>query len=381
MAPPMMAAVQRTPLSLAFLADPNSVHTLRWIGFFAGRGHRVDLLVGTDDEVRRALPDGVRLHRYPRFGRRRIPFLSSLQGRRALRRVLADLRPQVLHAHYLSRHGWQARLSGFHPYVVSPWGSDLFVTPRRSLRARLWARWTLRDADLVTVLSTQMEAAVVAAGARPGRVRRIQFGVDTQQFAPGPIDPELHRSLDLDGPIVFSPRALRPVYRHDTILEAVARLPVPVGLVMSGRNADPAYRRRIEAQAQSLELEGRLRILDEIPDEQMPALYRGAAAVVSVPESDGLPATILEAMACGTPVVVSDLPGLRELLDPVAPELIVPVGDAARLGEALESLLAREPDERSTLAASLRDRAVEVGDREVNMLRMEALYVELADAR
>ena len=155
----------------------------------------------------------------------------------------------------------------------------------------------------------------------------------------------------------------------------------PVEPTSGGRNADPEYRRRIEAQARSLGLERRLRILDEIPDEEMPALYRAATAVVSVPESDGLPATILEAMACGTPVVVSDLPGLRELLDPVAPDLIVPVGDAARLAAALESLLARGPAERSTLAASLRDRAVEVGDREVNMLRMEALYAELAAGR
>jgi glycosyltransferase involved in cell wall biosynthesis len=226
-----------------------------------------------------------------------------------------------------------------------------------------------------------MEGAVIAAGARPGRVRRVQFGVDTQQFAPGPIDPGLHRWLDLEGPFVFSARALRPLYRHDTVVEAVARLPGEVGLVMSGRGADPAYRRRIEAQARSLGLEDRLRILDEIADEEMPSLYRAAAAVVSVPESDGLPATILEAMACGTPVVVSDLPGLRELLDPVAPDLIVPVGDPTRLAEALESLLARGPAERSTLAASLRDRAVEVGDREVNMLRMEALYAELAAGR
>ena len=373
--------MQPSPLRLAFLADPNSVHTRRWIGFFAARGHRVDLLVGIDDAVSATLPEGVQLHRYRRFGRRRLPLLSSLQGRRALRALLAELRPDVLHAHYLSRYGWQARLSGFHPYVVTPWGSDLFIAPRRSLRAWIWARWTLRGADLVTVVSGQMERAVLAAGTQRDRVRSIQFGVDTDHFAPGPPDGPAAAATDPGGRLVFSPRAMRPLYRHDTVVQALAMLPDDVRLVMSGRAADPIYRRQVEAQASSLGLADRIRIIDEIDDAQLIVLYRLAAAVVSVPESDGLPSTVLEAMACGAPVVVSDLPGLRELIGPVAPELIVPLGDATRLAAAIDRVLALTPSERMALAGALRARTVEIADHRVNMLRMERLYADLAAER
>lgn len=372
--------MQPSPLRLAFLADPNSVHTHRWIGFFASRGHRVDLLVGTEDAVSATLPEGVRLHRYRRFGPRRLPFLSSLQGRRALRALLAELRPDVLHAHYLSRYGWQARLSGFHPYVVTPWGSDLFVTPRRSLRARIWARWTLRGADLVTVVSAQMERAVLAAGARRDRVQRILFGVDIERFTPAPVEAGA-AGFEPGERIVFSPRAMRPLYRHDTIIQALAMLPHDVRLVMSGRGADPAYRRQIEGQASNLGLTERISIIDEIDDDRLIELYRLAAAVASVPESDGLPSTVLEAMACGTPVVVSDLPGPRELIEPVAPDLIVPLGGPTLLAAALNRALGLKPAERATLAAALRTRILEVGDQRVNMLRMEALYAELAANR
>lgn len=363
--------MESTPLRLAYLADPNSVHTRRWIGFFADRGHEVHLLVGIDDEVRPGLHDRVVLHRYRRFGRRRVSFLSSLQGRASLRELLARLRPDVLHAHYLSRYGWQARLSGFHPYVVTPWGSDLFVTPRRSLRARLWARWTLHGADLVTVVSSQMEAAAVALGARPGRIRRIQFGVDTARFLPGP-------AAKADGRFLFSPRSLRPLYRHETVLEAWAALPADVRLVMSGRHADPAYRSSLEARATDLGLSNRLSILDEIDDEAMLALYRSCAAVVSVPESDGLPVTVLEAMACGSPVVVSDLPAVRELLAPVSAHLIVPVGDSQRLSTAVGAVLRMNGQERSALANALRTRVVSEADQAANMSEMEELYRQLA---
>ena len=173
---PYHAPVSR-PLRLAYLADPNSVHTRRWLGFFAERGHDVHLLVGERDEVR-DLPDGITLHRYRRFGPRRLPLVSSLQGRGRLRVALRSIDPDVLHAHYLTRHGWQARLSGFHPYVASPWGSDLFVTPRESLRARIWAWLTLVGADLVTVVSDHMhdEVARYGVAARPDRARPLRRG-------------------------------------------------------------------------------------------------------------------------------------------------------------------------------------------------------------
>jgi len=377
----MMAAVQPTPLRLAYLADPNSVHTARWIGFFAQRGHQVDLLIGTDDEVRGTLPDGVRLHRYPRFGRRRLPFLSSLQGRRAIRRVLADLRPQVLHAHYLSRYGWQARLSGFHPYVVTPWGSDLFVTPRRSLRARLWARWTLRGADLVTVVSEQMRTAVLSAGARADRVTNVQFGVDTNRFSPGPAAGATPGVPGLEGRVLFSPRSLRPLYRHEVIVQALATLPSDLRLVMGARNEDARYRHDLEAQARSLGVGDQILILDAIDDEQMLGLYRSASVVVSVPDSDGLPVSVLEAMSCGTLIVASDLPGVRELMEPVAPHLLVPAGDAASLATAVLAALELGADERRAVGASLRDRVLAVADQRVNMLRMESLYRTLAARR
>lgn len=373
-----MAAVESIPLRLAYLADPNSVHTRRWIGFFATRGHEVHLLVGTDDEVRPGLHDRVQVHRYRRFGRRRLPFISSLQGRRSLRGLLAKLGPDVLHAHFVSRYGWQARLSGFHPYVVTPWGSDLFVTPVRSMRARLWARWTLRGADLVTVVSTQMEEAAVAAGARRPRIRRIQFGVDTERFKPGPVNDSSSRRLGSDGRFVFSPRSLRPLYRHETVLEAMAALPSDVRVVMSGRNADPAYRTKLEASAAGLGLTGRITIVDEIDDDDMLAFYRSCAAVVSVPESDGLPVTVLEAMACGSPVVASDLPAVRELLEPVASDLIVPVGDAHELSTALRTVLEMNAGERLAMGMALRTRVVSEADQATNMVRMEGLYRQLA---
>lgn len=365
-------------LTLAYLADPNSVHTRRWLEFFAGRGHAVHLLTGADEIVRPGLPDTVTVHRYARFGRRRVPLLSSLQGRRALRSLLRRIRPDVLHGHYLTRHGWQARLSGFHPYVVSPWGSDLFVTPLESLRARIWARLTLRGANLVTVVSEQMREAVLAHGVRSDRIEMVQFGVDTEHFRPADPDPARLSHLGLENRrIVFSPRALRPIYRQEVVVDAVAGAGADATLVLTARNADPATLALVHDRIVATGIENRVRLLDDIDDEDMLVLFQQAEVIISVPESDAIPISVLEAMACGRPVIASDLPGPRELLALADPGLLVPVGDVAATADALERLLNRSVAERAALGASLRSRVVNEADRQTNMERMENLYQQL----
>ena len=368
------------PLTLAYLADPNSVHTRRWVEFFAARGHLVHLLIGMDDVVRPGLSGQVTVHRYPRFGRRRLPIVSSLQGRRALRIALRRIRPDVLHGHYLTRHGWQARLSGFHPYVISPWGSDLFVTPRESTRARVWARLALRGADLVTVVSEHMRDAVLAFGVRPDRIELVHFGVDTVRFHPADRDATRLSHLGLgDRPMVFSPRAVRPIYRQDVVVDAFARLETDATLVLTARNADPETLAQVRARIAAAGIGDVVRLIDDIDEEDMLSLYQQADVVVSVPESDGIPISLLEAMACARPVVASDLPGPRELLAAADPGLLVPVGDAAATATAMRHVLEGSAADRAALGASLRASVVATADRQANMERMEELYLALRD--
>ena len=372
---PYHAPVSR-PLRLAYLADPNSVHTRRWLGFFAERGHEVHLLVGERDEVR-DLPDGITLHRYRRFGPRRLPLVSSLQGRGRLRVALRSINPDVLHAHYLTRHGWQARLSGFHPYVASPWGSDLFVTPRESLRARIWAWLTLVGADLVTVVSDHMHDEVARYGVAAHRIERVRFGVDTDRFVPDPSA----RAPELVGErrFILAPRAIRPIYRPDVVIDAFARLSADVVLVMTTRNADGETLADVERRIARLDLNDRVLLAGEIDDALMLALCRTAEVVISVPESDAIPVSVLEAMSCARPVVATDLPGPRELLGPYSPELLVPVGDVAATTSAIRRALEMSPGARASLGGALRADVVATADRRRNMERMEELYERLRE--
>lgn len=366
-------------LRLAFLGDPNSIHTRRWLTWFAAAGHDVRLLEGFGATIAPGLDERIRVERYRAFRGLQAPLLSLLRGRGELRRLLARVRPDVLHAHFVRRFGWQGTLAGFHPYVVSPWGSDLLVVPRGAWVTRWWNHRTLRAADLVTVTTEHMRAAALRSGARPARIEMVQHGVDTKRFAPGPPPPELAERMGLGGrAVIFSPRTVRPLYRHETIIDTFAGLPGEPILVMSDTGANPGYLASLRDQIRARGVEDRVRIIGGIAHDDMPAYLRLARVVVSVPESDSFPVSLLEAMACATPVIASDLPPARAVLEPIAPGSVVPVGDPTALASALRRALALTEDERRSLGERLRRYVLQAADYDANMARMEGLYRRLA---
>ena len=368
-------------LSLAFIANPGHVLVQRWITFFARRGHAVTVLEGFGNGATAKLDARIQVIRYDARGQIRLPFASALHARRVVGGILRRLQPDVVHAHTARPYGWQAGLAGHHPYVVSTWGSDVLL-PLPGLRARFWQHRTLSRADLVTAVSPYMREAAIRGGARPERIVEVQFGVDTRRYVPAEISPASLAHLGLeDRPFVFSPRALKPIYNHETILEAFSILDRSHQLVMTGRNADGAYLAELTGEMRRRGFEDRVRIIGDASDDDMLALYQAAAVVVSAPHSDAFPISLLEAMACGTPVVVGDLPGIRGVLEDAIPTAIVPTRDAGALAAALRQTLELPPDERARLGTTLRDLAVRTADYEANMLRMEGLYRELAARR
>ncbi len=368
-------------LRLAFIGNPGHVLVRRWATFFARRGHVVTVLEGFGNGDAHELDASIRVVRYDARGRIRLPFASAVHARRTLRRLLSEIEPDVVHAHTVRPYGWQAGVAGRHPYVISTWGSDVLL-PLPGRRARFWQRRTLRHADLVTAVSAHMRDAAIRHGARPERVVQVQFGVDTERYRPAPVNASVLDGLGVTtGPFVFSPRAVKPLYNHATILRAFAELRGSPRLVMTARNSEPGHLEALVAQMTELGVRDRVHVVRDASDDEMLALYQAARVVVSAPLSDSFPLTLLEAMSCGTPVVAGDLPPVRGVLEPIAPESIVPTEDPDAMRDALQRVLDLAPDDRRRAGDRLRRIAVETGDHETNMLLMEEHYLGLASRR
>jgi L-malate glycosyltransferase len=372
--------VNARPLRLAFLASPNEIAAREWMAWFAAAGHRVDLIVRAGAEVAPGLADGIgvarmRPYRGPLFGR-----LSALSARRVIGEVIHRLEPDVLHVHDLTTgFGWLARISGFHPYVVTPWGSDLYRIAPASTAARTLTRLTLRSADVVTVNSRHLAETAIRAGARRAAIQPVQFGVETDVYEPRPPDTALLERLGLRGRrVVLAPRQIAPLYDQAAIVRALPMLPDDVAVLMSARNAIPDTLAELTALADGLGVRERLVLVPTIPHDEMPAYLSIASAVVTVPHSDATAVTILEALAAGRPVVGSDLPSPREWLDETWPDLIVPPGAPGAIASAVRTALGLDAGTLLRRSAAARQVVVERAERSTNMARMEQLYCELA---
>ena len=260
-------------------------------------------------------------------------------------------------------------------------GLDVLVTGPMTRVGRVATRLALRDAAIVTAASQRLASAAVALGARPERVRAAELGIDTGRFRPGPADDALRSALGLQGlRVILSPRMLAPLYRHEVVIEALAALPADVVVLSTAMLADPVERARLEAHASRLGVLERWRILPALDTDQMADLYRLADVNVSVPETDAMAQSVLEAMASGRPSVVSDLPDAREWLAELTPDWLVPVGDAKATAAALRDALSLSPSARDALGARLRQRVMDRADARRNMDMVEAWYGELAEA-
>ncbi len=363
-------------MRLCIISNPNSTHTRRWISWFVRHGHTVCLIAD--------VPLQEPWSEIPIFDLSKIiysPVIRFPVWVIWLRRFLHQWNPDILHAHRVNSAGWIAAASGFHPLAITPWGSDLYQIPYQSRLAGWLAHYVLSRADLVTADAMDLLNVAKNYGAKPDHIHLIQWGVDLSHFHPGPADNSLQTELGLGaGPVILSPRAVNQIYNLEIIIQAlpevVANLPETV-LLLREYNTDQTYKKRLEELIAGLDLSKSVRWVGrKEPYERVADLYRLADVVVSVPMSDSTPVSILEALACGIPVITTDLPALREWLTPGVSSLMVPQRDPHELAAALIQLLTNVD-----LAARLRKIGPTLiatrANHQLEMEKMEQLYQTL----
>jgi glycosyltransferase involved in cell wall biosynthesis len=175
-------------------------------------------------------------------------------------------------------------------------------------------------------------------GVEPWRVRILQPGVDLDRFQPGDrADARAALGIGSDTTVVLAVRRLVPRTGVDVLVDAWSAVVGDAVLLIAG---DGPERARVEARAHEFGLDN-VRFFGPVPDSELVALYQAAdVCVVPSVALEGFGLVVLESLACGTPVVVSDVGGLPEAVAGIADDLVVPAGDAGALGEMLGGVVA-----------------------------------------
>lgn len=387
---------QRKRLTICAIGEADSVHVATRIRCFAEMGHEVYLITpsasrhgiaGVTELVPgfdAALADrgwrGALARACRRTGGETLCHFFRIVG---FVRLLLRCRPDIVHVHYAySLYGWAAGLLGCRPLVVTVMGGDVLFEEQGAPTAI--GKWLtlelLRKADYITSKSHHLTEILDGFGGFADKTERILWGVPVETFRR--VDASSLRQLlgiAAQRRVILSPKILRPLYRVDLVVDAMTlvRESCPDAiLLLTEYMPDADYRSAIKRRIDELGLAEHVLFCGEVDHAEMPAYYSLAEICVAVPSSDGLPQTLLESMACGTPNILSRLPRYEEIVRHEESAYFVEPNPA----DIADGILRLLTD--LALRRRISDRAREIVYAEANLgeqaARVERRYQELA---
>jgi glycosyltransferase involved in cell wall biosynthesis len=298
-----------------------------------------------------------------------------------LRRVVRDLRTSVALAGPVPTAAFLLALTGFGPFVAMSWGSDLLVDARQSRVGGAKAAYALRRAagffgDCQAVADEARRLAPLA----DDRVVLFPWGIDHNQFFAGPPSLTLRRELGWeDKRVVICTRSWEPVYAVDVLVRAFAAAApefADARLLLLG---DGSQATDIQKLIGRMDVRDRVHAPGRIGYDSLPEYFRLADVYASSALSDGSSVSLLEAMACGLPAIVTGAFGNLEWVRPGENGWLAEPGSVESLAGCLREALAAPADRLAEIgrvnAAVARERA----DWDRNFPRLSELLQRVAD--
>ncbi len=269
----------------------------------------------------------------------------------SLRYINKHLNPDedldLIDAHYFYPDGVAAIHLGQalgKPVVITGRGTDLNLIPNFAL-ARRQITWAAHRAAGIVTVSDALKARLVRLGISADRIVALRNGVDLEVFRP--IDREQARKrLQVQRRMVLSVGNLIRFKGHDVTIRALNELD-DVDLLIVGEGSE---KERLKTLTHELGLSERVRFVGQVPQEELPEYYSAAETLVLASSREGWANVLLESMACGTPVVATDIEGNREVIQSPKAGVLVKERTSTGLAGAIQGILADPPSRQETRA-------------------------------
>ncbi len=313
-------------MKICYLANADSIHTQRWVKYFADKGHEVHLISSRpfgDCSIK-----NVKLHLTKRL-HLQIKFISFIINLLIeiiqIRKLIKKIKPDVVHAHYVVDYGFRAALANFHPFILSVWGSDVLVAPRKSYFIKMMVKYALNKADVVVPTAKFMKDYLVKEfKLSEKKIIRIPWGIDLKIFHRGykkEVE-KLKKELKINSKkwIILSPRGMRPNYSNnhlilDVIPYVIESHPGTIFIFLRG-NGSAIFEKELEEKVSELGIKNNVRFIPHFLSPQEMAIYYNMSNIfVSIPYTDQFASTIMEGMVCGSIPIVSNIEVYRQYLE------------------------------------------------------------------
>lgn len=363
-------------MKVLFLSDSDSPHTIRWaksirennieVGIFSIHkpNHKLysdhsDILLSTINAPRELQSKG----------ESNLSKLIYVRSIKKVRQLIKDFKPDILHSHYASSYGLVGAMSGFHPYIISVWGSDIFSFPHHSMIHNFFLKFNLSKAD--KILSTSLALKEEAAKYTKKEIFVTPFGVNTNKFYPQKV-----KKLFSDSSIVVGTiKTLEKRYGVEYLIKSFSKvrkkyLDKSLKLLIVGQGT---MKKSLEKLVIKLGIEEDTLFTGYVRNDEI-AQYHNMIdifVVASLEESFGVAA--LEASSCGNPVVASNVGGLPEVIDQNKTGFLVEKGNPDSIAEAIGKLV-DSPDLRRDMGKKGRQKVIDEYDWNNSVSNLISIY-------
>lgn len=288
---------------LCILADAESIHTKKWVEYFAQLGNDVHLISMRDTQY--IYPSNVYLHTIkPPLSSKLSYFLLISK----VKKIIKKIQPDIVHSYYASSYGMLGMACNFHPYIISAWGSDIYEFPKSSLFNRILLNKILNSAEVVC--STSKDMASEMKKYYCGEIILTPFGVDIHKFnCITPIFSKKYITIGIA-------KGLEKIYGINYLIQAFAQLcnewtEDEIRLMIVG---DGSERKNLEFLCRDKGIESKVTFVGRVENDEIPK-YLNDMDIVCFPSlSESFGVAAVEAGACCRPVIASKVGGLKEVI-------------------------------------------------------------------
>lgn len=357
--------------------SPVSIHSYRFMEALSQRGYEISLITDSSAWI------APKTNMFPVYVLPELTWINSpwrlAPNILAIMKFLKKIQPDLVHLHVEHYYSIPIILSGF-PYILTSWGNEVLKLPWTNLILKTLARCAAKDARKITVDANCVKKTWIDIGVPENRIEIILFGVDTSTFNPNVNGQGVRKRLELrkNDIVVISIRAFYedPPYNVECLIRAiplVLKRHRNIKFIIKGVGPLEDY---LKSLTRELDVSSYVHFVGLTPHHEVAQYLAAADIYVSTCFIDSTSVSLLEAMACGLPPIVTDILGNREWIENGVNGFLFPPKNPKALAEKIIELVENEP-----LRKRFGESCLQIIKRKAtwkeSVIKMEAIYKAL----
>ena len=340
-------------MKICYVAGNLNIHDQRFLNKFIEKGYDAHVICLSQKKLEM---EGIHFHyflsrfsnymmtRFPRVARIIVYPIEAVRSFYLLKKLFKKIKPVILHGGGIQTDGFASALSGFHPFLLMPWGTDVLIRPKRSRIFKMITKYVIRKADMITCDCETVKNEIIKLSGYPAeKIITVPQGIDLNKFNPNVNKFEIREKLSWkDNKILIMTRNFSDVYGIEYFLECIPDIKksIPeIKVILCGTGLLENKFKNFVKEKKLLE---DVYFAGYVNNDELPKYLVASDIYISSSLSDGTSLSLLEAMACQLPVVVTDVPANKEWIEDGINGFIVNGRDSKDLSEKIIKLLKNE---------------------------------------